>query len=102
MGQKDPLEKEMATHSSILAWEIQWTEEDSPQDRKESDTTELLSRQQHAARPMKRGNLDTDELLDHHVTMTVEIRMRLLQVRDQRSPANHKKLGERPGTELSS
>ena len=92
----------MATHSSILAWEIQWTEEDSPQDRKESDTTELLSRQQHAARPMKRGNLDTDELLDHHVTMTVEIRMRLLQVRDQRSPANHKKLGERPGTELSS
>ena len=27
LGQKDPLEKEMATHSSILAWEIQWTEE---------------------------------------------------------------------------
>ena len=24
---KDPLEKEMATHSNILAWEIQWTEE---------------------------------------------------------------------------
>ena len=24
---KDPLEKEMATHSSILAWEILWTEE---------------------------------------------------------------------------
>ena len=24
---KDPLEKEMATHSSILAWKIQWTEE---------------------------------------------------------------------------
>jgi len=27
LGQKDPLEKEMATHSSILAWKIQWTEE---------------------------------------------------------------------------
>ena len=27
LGWKDPLEKEMATHSSILAWEIQWTEE---------------------------------------------------------------------------
>ena len=27
MGQEDPLEKEMATHSSILAWEIPWTEE---------------------------------------------------------------------------
>ena len=24
---EDPLEKEMATHSSILAWEIPWTEE---------------------------------------------------------------------------
>ena len=27
LGQKDPLEEEMATHSSILAWEIPWTEE---------------------------------------------------------------------------
>ena len=26
-GQGDPLEKEMATHSSILVWEIPWTEE---------------------------------------------------------------------------
>ena len=26
-GLEDPLEKEMATHSSILAWEIPWTEE---------------------------------------------------------------------------
>ena len=27
LGQKDPLEKGMATHSSVLAWEIPWTEE---------------------------------------------------------------------------
>ena len=27
LGQEDPLEKEMATHSSILSWEIPWTEE---------------------------------------------------------------------------
>ena len=27
LGQEDPLEKEMATHSSALAWKIQWTEE---------------------------------------------------------------------------
>ena len=27
LGQEDPLEKEIATHSSILAWEIPWTEE---------------------------------------------------------------------------
>ena len=27
LGQEDPLEKEMATHSNILAWKIPWTEE---------------------------------------------------------------------------
>ena len=27
LGQEDALEKEMVTHSSILAWEIPWTEE---------------------------------------------------------------------------
>ena len=27
LGQEDPLEEEMSTHSSILAWEIPWTEE---------------------------------------------------------------------------
>ena len=27
LGQEDPLEKEIATHSSILAWKIPWTEE---------------------------------------------------------------------------
>ena len=27
LGQEDPLEKDMATHSSILAWRIPWTEE---------------------------------------------------------------------------
>ena len=27
MGQEDPLEKDMATYSGVLAWEISWTEE---------------------------------------------------------------------------
>ena len=27
LGQEDPLEEEMASHSSILAWRIPWTEE---------------------------------------------------------------------------
>ena len=43
LGWEDPLEKEMATHSSILAWRIPWTEElDELQSmgRKESDMTE--------------------------------------------------------------
>ena len=43
---EDPLEKEMATHSSPLPWKIPWTEEParlySPWDRKESHTTEPL------------------------------------------------------------
>ena len=44
LGWEDPLEKEMATHSSILAWRIPWTEEpDGLQSMvsKESDTTEV-------------------------------------------------------------
>ena len=35
----------MATHSSILAWEIPWTSSYSPQSCKESDTTELTHQQ---------------------------------------------------------
>ena len=27
LGREDPLEKEMTTHSSVLAWKIRWTEE---------------------------------------------------------------------------
>ena len=45
LGWEDPLEKEMATHSSTLAWKIPWTEEHvgySPWGRKELDTTERL------------------------------------------------------------
>ena len=45
LGREGPLEKEMATHSSILAWRIPWTEELGglqSTGRKESDTTEQL------------------------------------------------------------
>ena len=44
LGQEDPLEKEMATRSSILAWEIPWTEEPGAWGHKELDTTK---RRQH-------------------------------------------------------
>ena len=43
-GREDPLEKGMATHPSILAWRIPWTEESggySPWGRKELDMTEM-------------------------------------------------------------
>ena len=45
LGQEDPLEKEMATHSSIPAWKIPWTEEPGGLPVHwvaESDTTEQL------------------------------------------------------------
>ena len=47
LGWEDPLEKGMATYSSILAWETPWTEEPgtlhSPSGHKESDTTKRLT-----------------------------------------------------------
>ena len=50
LGGEGPLEREMATHSSILAWEIPWTEEpgglQSMGVAKELDMTELLKQQQ--------------------------------------------------------
>ena len=45
LGWEDPLEKEMANHSSTLAWKIPWRESMvgySPRGRKESDMTEQL------------------------------------------------------------
>ena len=42
LGQEDPLEEEMATHSSILTWRISWTEEPGglqSMELQESDTT---------------------------------------------------------------
>ena len=46
VGWEDPLEEEMATHSSIVAWKISWTEEPGGLQSmgcKESDTTERLT-----------------------------------------------------------
>ena len=46
LGREDPLKKGMATHSSILAWRIPWTEEPGrlqSMDQKELDTTEWLT-----------------------------------------------------------
>ena len=47
LGWEDPLEKEMATHSAILAWRIPWTEEPGglhgPWGHKVSDMTEAIN-----------------------------------------------------------
>ena len=51
LDEEDPLEKEMVTHSSILAWEIPWIEEPnglhSPWGHKESNTTKQQRRQRY-------------------------------------------------------
>ena len=54
LGQEDPLEKEIATHSSILAWEIPWTEEPGglhSMGSQESDTT-LATEHTHTPPPL--------------------------------------------------
>ena len=43
LGQEDPLEKRMATHSSIFTWGIPGTEEPGPGSHKELDMTEQLT-----------------------------------------------------------
>jgi len=65
------MEKEMATHCSILAWKIPWTEErrvgDSPWGHKESDTTERAHTHTHTG--------------DHYLTGSgVSIIMPILQI----------------------
>ena len=47
LGQEDALEKEMATHSSILAWEIPWTEEPGRLHGVTESQTWLSDKQQH-------------------------------------------------------
>ena len=47
LGQEDPLEKEKATHSSILAWEIPWTKEPDGLQSTASQSQTRLSEVQH-------------------------------------------------------
>ena len=52
LGWEDPLEEEMVTHSSVLAWKISWTEkpgglQSSPKGHKESDLIEHLNTHTH-------------------------------------------------------
>ena len=59
LGWEDPLEKEMATHSSILAWKISWTEEPGglqSMGRQESGTTERLTQHIVMLNPCKPKN----------------------------------------------
>ena len=55
LGREDPLEECMATHSSVLAWEIPWTEElvgYSPWGHTESDMNERRTLSLHSKVPL--------------------------------------------------
>ena len=70
LGQEDPLEKEMATHSSILAWRIPWTEEVGGLQStgcKESDTTERLHFHFMLAKTRRRNSRKGE---DHEIMRT--------------------------------
>ena len=47
LGREDPLEKEMATHSSILAWKIPWTEGPGGLLSMESQESDMTSQLNH-------------------------------------------------------
>ena len=51
LGQEDPLEKEMATHSSILAWRIPWTEKPGGLQSMGSQSWTRLSSSAHGPEP---------------------------------------------------
>ena len=66
LGWEDPLEKEMATHSSTLAWRIPWMEELGglqSMGHKESDTTERLHFH-YCAHLCRKCSLDVSNFLD--------------------------------------
>ena len=56
-GQEDPMERGTATHSSILAWQILWTEATVHGNHKESDTTERLTHHTTKSFALKQWNL---------------------------------------------
>ena len=74
LGQEDPLEEEMATHSSILAWKIPWTEEPGGVTvhgvAKESDTTEHTART-HASTASCLGSPPTGSHAHPHQVLRV-------------------------------
>ena len=65
LSQEDTLEKEMATHSSIVAWKIPWSEEPGrlqPRGHKESDTTEHT----HTHTPLESSALGSSKIGVEH------------------------------------
>ena len=69
LGQEDPLEKEMARHSSILAWKIPWTEE--PGGLQSMGVTKELNNIVAISYPS--SSLDSELGQHHYVSLTCNI-----------------------------
>ena len=70
LGREDPLEKEMATHSSILAWKIPWMEESGRlqsigSQKVGHDTVTSLSFSSYGLLPQFRGDITETEKLSN-------------------------------------
>ena len=72
LGQEDPLEKEMATRFSILAWKTPWTEESGGLQSMESQRVlhDLMTKQQHRAKNDKILPLFLCRFLLHSLNLT--------------------------------
>ena len=72
LGQEDPLEKEMAIHSSILAWEIPWTKVPGGLQSMglQRDRHDLATKQQYITKSTKRVSMN---LISHGKRWLVEV-----------------------------
>ena len=70
LGWEDPLEKEMATHSCILAWETPWTEEPGGLQSMGSQRVRHDLATEHPAKPLKMNT----KFLAHRDTVRIERR----------------------------
>ena len=61
LGQENPLEKGMATHSSTLAWEIPWTEESGKLPSTRSQGVGLLNKTLFSVSFYKQNSLDLNQ-----------------------------------------
>ena len=85
LGWEDPLEEEITTHLSILAWRIPWTEEPgrlySPWGYKESDMTEQLRTQSSTERIIWHA--------DHSVSSLILLKFIRRKLQQKQSPQRH-------------
>ena len=80
LGWEDPLEKEMATHSSTLTWEIPWRSPVGyrPRGRKESDkiTTEHTARSVSTGKIQKKKETKRGIFFSNFLAITIDIALR--------------------------